>query len=798
MGLVALLFLGACVVTEGNNQPPRVDLLAPADEAVELELDVVLQWEGQPGQGAGASRGEVPTILGYLVSFAVADQPYGQPEPTAEEEMEKTGLAYGTCYKWKVEVVQSDGQRSCSAERIFTTKFVQNEAPQLELLSPMNGATGQATELTLSWEATPGSQLNHDARAASIEGYFVYFAQQGEEYPGPHWSSAQQLQKAQLGYGTTYKWQVVVLQSDGQRATSTENTFTTVYEAEYSAPSIQLLSPANGATGQASQVTLSWQAQPGDVVGEEARVISLLGYHVYLAREGESYPEPRWTAQSQIQQSNLEPNATYNWKVTVLQSDGKAVTSGERTFSTAQENEAPRIELVGPLNFATEQATTLTLKWEATPGAETSGARAASITGYDVYLAEASETYDTPVQVTEKQLQQSDLEYGRQYKWKVVVKQSDGKSATSEQWVFTTLEETHTLPQVTLQSPSHEATMVSRNPTLSWEATPGTQSNASVRAVSLKNFEVYFAKVGEEYASPVIEKAKSHSVENLDPYTEYMWKVTAKQSDGQVATTPDATFLTAYTFLMGNTRGVGFSEEKPVHGVVLTYEFEIGTYEVTFDQYDAYLLGTGQPISTVSDEGWGRGNRPVINLNWYDAVKYCNWLSDQVGLPKAYSETTWELLDASGAPTTDITQVKGWRLPTEAEWEYCARGGAADITDGVENNDYLYAGSDTIGEVAWYQTNSGSQTHPVGEKAANELGLYDMTGNVYEWCHDRWGFYSSGTQTNPTGPDSGDARMLRGGCWGLSAQSQRVAHRNFYTATVSASDFGFRLARTDF
>ncbi|HPE70295.1 MAG TPA: SUMF1/EgtB/PvdO family nonheme iron enzyme, partial [Thermotogota bacterium] len=289
---------------------------------------------------------------------------------------------------------------------------------------------------------------------------------------------------------------------------------------------------------------------------------------------------------------------------------------------------------------------------------------------------------------------------------------------------------------------------------------------------------------------------------NLDPYTQYKWKVTAKQSDGQQATTAEATFWTAYTFLMGNTLNdpEGATWEKPVHGIVLTYEFEIGTYEVTFDQYDAYLLATGQPTSTVSDAGWGRGSRPVINISWYDAVRYCNWLSDVSGLPRAYNETTWELLDEEGAQTTDITRVKGWRLPTEAEWEYSARGGAADITDGVETHDYKYAGGNTLDDVGWYQDNSSDQTHPVGEKAANERGLYDMSGNVWEWCHDKGKIdYPSETQTNPIGPGDGIGRMIRGGGWPCSTSAGfcRVSFR-LYLALLSSSYnyLGMRLART--
>jgi formylglycine-generating enzyme required for sulfatase activity len=399
--------------------------------------------------------------------------------------------------------------------------------------------------------------------------------------------------------------------------------------------------------------------------------------------------------------------------------------------------------------------------------------------------------------VTDKTIQKTNLEYNAAYQWQVVAVQSDGKTATSTERTFTTVETQITTPQVSLLSPTHEATMVSLNLTLSWEATPGTQTNVSSRAIAITSYDLYFSKASEDYPDPENVTGKQLIKQNLEPWTEYKWKVAANQSDEQRATTPEATFLTAYTFLMGNTlnSAAGYFWEKPVHGVVFTYEYEIGTYEVTFDQYDAYLLATGQPTSTVDDNNWGRGDRPVINVSWEAAVRYCNWLSGQVGFPRAYSETTWELLDASGATTTDIAQVKGWRLPTEAEWEYAARGGATDIADGIEEHDYLYAGSDTLTDVGWSFENSGVQTHPVGKLGPNEQGLYDMSGNVWEWCHDRFTAYVAFVQTNPTGAADDSGRVNRGGSF-FDGPGCRVANRSYDAPTDSRMSVGFRIART--
>ena len=152
--------------------------------------------------------------------------------------------------------------------------------------------------------------------------------------------------------------------------------------------------------------------------------------------------------------------------------------------------------------------------------------------------------------------------------------------------------------------------------------------------------------------------------------------------------------------------------------------------------------------------------KPVEKVSWNDCQEFVSMLNSLTG--------------------------RTFRLPTEAEWEYAARGGNKSLH-------YKYSGSGNIDDVAWYRDNSGSKTHAVGTKTANELGIYDMSGNVSELCSDWWGGYSAGAQTNPQGPSSGSGRVLRGGSWRDIARYCRVSNRDYYDPDRSYIDFGLRL-----
>ena len=214
----------------------------------------------------------------------------------------------------------------------------------------------------------------------------------------------------------------------------------------------------------------------------------------------------------------------------------------------------------------------------------------------------------------------------------------------------------------------------------------------------------------------------------------------------------------AGSFDMGATPEMENSceREKPVHRVTLTNNYYIGKYEVTQALWKS-VMG--------SWPSWFKGaDLPVESVSWNDCQDFISKLNAMTG--------------------------KRFRLPTEAEWEYAARGGK-------KSRGYQYSGSNTLGDVAWYEGNSGSKTHAVGTKQPNELGIYDMTGNVYEWCHDWYGSYSSSPQTNPIGAVSGPGRVFRGGCWSNSAGDCRSSDRSNFVPYLSGRILGLRLALSE-
>jgi len=239
--------------------------------------------------------------------------------------------------------------------------------------------------------------------------------------------------------------------------------------------------------------------------------------------------------------------------------------------------------------------------------------------------------------------------------------------------------------------------------------------------------------------------------------------------------------IPADKFIMGNTgQHIGYSQEKPEYEVILTQDFFMGIHEVTQFQFQT-VMGYN-PSTFVNDEF------PVNNINWLEAIEFCNRLSDIEGLERSYT------INGNNVEWNEF--ANGYRLPTEAEWEYSARAGT--FTD-YFNGSLIYSQCNpldvNLDEIGWYCGNSNFSTQIVGLKQANGFGLFDMNGNISEWCWDRFSQYTNSSKTNPKGGTSGDYRIIRGGSWSEHAENCRSSNRSFDIFNIESSSYGFRVVR---
>lgn len=251
---------------------------------------------------------------------------------------------------------------------------------------------------------------------------------------------------------------------------------------------------------------------------------------------------------------------------------------------------------------------------------------------------------------------------------------------------------------------------------------------------------------------------------------------------------PEMISVEGGTFTMGNdysfSAGDGVADESPEHKVTVS-SFYMSKTEITFELFDLFCEATG--YMKPEDGKFGRGKLPVCNVSWQSACMFCNWLSMRDGFDRCYSIKR----DSSNVTIKLISGANGYRLPTEAEWEYAARGGK-------DAKIFSYSGSNDYNEVAWCRNNT-STPHPVATKLPNALGLYDMSGNAWEWCWDLYGkaYYKDSPADNPMGPASGSDRVYRGGNFRCNLDYLRLTGRYHAQENKDYGMIGFRVAKNN-
>ena len=268
-----------------------------------------------------------------------------------------------------------------------------------------------------------------------------------------------------------------------------------------------------------------------------------------------------------------------------------------------------------------------------------------------------------------------------------------------------------------------------------------------------------------------IEQSVNDCIKELFGFTEPEGSIALSPAE-KLPASGGFVLVEADTFSMGSTGGK--SNTEPVHSVTINKPFYMSKYEVTQKQWRE-IMGTN-PSHFLGDD------LPVEQVSWYDAVEYCNALSRMEGLTPCYA--------GFGDNIECDFSVDGYRLPTEAEWEYAARGGN-------KSRGFKYSGSNRVSDVAWNWENSGKKPHRVGLKKANELGLYDMSGNVWEWCWDRfdWGYYDISPLSDPVGPKVGPNRVMRGDSW-FGGSIFDLFYRFASPPARENPYLGFRIVRT--
>ncbi|MDP8268427.1 MAG: SUMF1/EgtB/PvdO family nonheme iron enzyme [Candidatus Tenebribacter davisii] len=562
--------------------------------------------------------------------------------------------------------------------------------------------------------------------------------------------------------------------------------------------------PSNNSNGISTNTSLSWECTDPEN--------DPLTYDVYFGTS--SNPAIVNTGQSGItyDPGTLEEETTYYWKIIAHDNHSNSTIGDIWTFTTlGPGNQPPNTPSnPNPTDNAIEISINTNLSWECTDPEN-------DPLTYDVYFGTSSNPYIVSNGQSSTIYVPGTLEYDTTYYWKIVAHDNHNNSTTGSIWQFTTAGTVNQPPNPPSNpNPSNNATSVTLDTNLSWDCTDPENDPLT--------YDVYFGISSNPSIISNGQNNTTYDPETLEYDTTYYWKIVVHDDHNNSTTGSvwqfdtinviapvEMIFVQGGTFDMGDYFGEGDADELPIHSVTLS-NFYIGKYEITHTEFISFLNDFGATygywgamynnitlLDMVGYEdavGYNNGlfyfegspfaiseDCPVICATWRGAKLFCNWLSQVEGFTPCYDLNTWECNFNSD----------GYRLPTEAEWEYAARGGVS-WTD-----EYRYSGCNDLNDLpdyAWYYSNSNDQTHPVGTKQPNQLGIYNMNGNVWEMCNDWYAsdYYSNSPSVNPYGPDDGNNFSARGGTALFNPDYCRVANRNDQN-NIGYHWSGFRVVR---